>query len=359
SGFSSGRQSLIEGVLRVIKEAIENLKISIILPQMLANPKIVVKVLAGTNHERAIKLMQNFIRRREIILREKRNPLEDHGMIMIIDYFQSHKDIYSMFQHYFQVLTLKEQKLMRAFEMLLKSAKRHLDKDSNTQIHEERHLLKIYQENQQLKKYIGQYRLKIAQYRNLIRWKVVSKAAQVDNLKKNINTKILENEQLIEHEADKMYRTIRNYEKISVDKQNQIEQDLKITQDEYNQQSKETKLTEKQTREEKNKLLLQLQSMVKRYDATMGEKLIDNLNLEDKLKEAKKELNRFMVIYRQEEKLYNEIVVKREVREEQEKMHKILKYMMNRAARKIQKYWKKWRKELKSKSKRGRGKKIK
>ncbi|XP_062124005.1 golgin subfamily A member 6-like protein 6 [Drosophila sulfurigaster albostrigata] len=349
--FSTARQALIIGVLRVLSDAMEHLKISIILPKMLENPKLVVKVLTGSPHERAIKLVQDFARRREIIIKEQRNPLMDHGMIMIIDYFQSHNDIYKQFQDYFHNLTAKEQKLIRSFEMLLESAKRHLEKDSIAHIQEERRLLKIYQENKRLKKDIARNRVKIALFNKTKRWKVMTKAVYTDKVLNEWNEKKIENEQFLENEADKINRKIRNFEKASVDNQNQIEQELNVTKIEFKKQDKESKITEKRTREEKNKLLLQLQSVVRKYDTTMAEKIIENLDLEDKLEKAKKELNNFMITYRAEEKIYNEIVVKRELREEREKMQKILKYMMNRAARKIQKYWKKWRKELKAKSK--------
>lgn len=83
----------------------------------------------------------------------------------------------------------------------------------------------------------------------------------------------------------------------------------------------------------------------------MIEKFAENLELTDKLNEAQKKLDEYKVTYRKEQRIYNEIVAKREKEEERRKQEMIIRYMMNRAARKIQKYWRAWRKSLKKKNK--------
>ncbi|KAH8359510.1 hypothetical protein KR093_007356, partial [Drosophila rubida] len=354
--FGSSREALIDLVERVIEDAIQHLKISLKLPKIIQNPKLAARLLAGSGHDQAIELVKNFHRRRDIILKEERNPLMDHGMIMLIDYFQSHRDIYKRFKGYFDTLSSKEMKLLSAFEMLLESAKRHLNRTAHVHIREERRLTKIYQENKKLKKNIKTFRLRLSQLRSSMRFKLLTQGAHYDSLMQEWRQQKLETERIIEIETEKIQRGLRVQEKLCLENENQIEQQVNVAQNQYNALIKETRITEKRTREEKNKLLLQLQSIIKKYDTTISEKIIENLDLEDQLKEAQKKLDKFMVTYRNEEKIYNEVVVKRELREERERREIITSYMMNRAASKIQRYWKKWRKALKAKSKRSRGK---
>jgi len=66
-------------VLDVLAEAIERVKISLILPKLLEHPTHMAQVLNGTKFEKAVHLVESFVRRREFILREKRPPLMDHG----------------------------------------------------------------------------------------------------------------------------------------------------------------------------------------------------------------------------------------------------------------------------------------
>ncbi|XP_034487903.1 dynein regulatory complex protein 10 isoform X3 [Drosophila innubila] len=357
--FSSRRQSLISGVVRVISEAVEHLKTSLILPKMLENPHTLIRVLTGTQFEPAIHLVTDFQRRREIILKDQRRPLMDHGMIRIIDYFQSNTEMYKLLQGYTHHMTDQDQKLLNAFEMLLETAKRHLDRDAKAQIIEERRLFKLYKESKSLKKSIDRFRIKIASYQTTLRWKLAAKAVYIEKIQRDMDENQLKVEQRIENETDKTQRITRNYKKISLEKQNQLEQELDRARTDYNKLTKEHKGFEKRNRDEKNKLLLQLEGVIKKYDTAMSEKITENLELEDKLKDVNLELSEFMIVYQKEEKIYHEIVVKREEREERERKERILRYMMNRAARKIQKYWRKWRKEHKVKAKGKRGKKRK
>lgn len=103
-------------------------------------------------------------------------------------------------------------------------------------------------------------------------------------------------------------------------------------------------------------MLLQLQSMLKKYDTSLGEKMRENLVAEDQYLAAKKVLDDFMVQYRQEERIYKNIVVKREEEERRVQQEKLVIFMMNRAAGKIQKYWRKWKKDQRKRKRQGKGK---
>lgn len=79
-----------------------------------------------------------------------------------------------------------------------------------------------------------------------------------------------------------------------------------------------------------------------KFDTTLQEKMHDNLVLGDRYREAKRELDAFMIIYRKEEAVYNKIVVEFELELARKREMARLSFQMNLAARKIQRYWGKW-----------------
>lgn len=80
--------------------------------------------------------------------------------------------------------------------------------------------------------------------------------------------------------------------------------------------------------------------------------MIENIELTDQHKKAKKELDEYMVGFRKVERVYKTIVVKREEEEARRRQQRIIIFAMNRAATKIQKYWRKWKKHMRKKNRR-------
>jgi len=68
--FANVRMVQIGCVLDVLAEAIERVKISLILPKLLEHPTHMAQILNGTKFEKAVHLVESFVRRREFILRE-------------------------------------------------------------------------------------------------------------------------------------------------------------------------------------------------------------------------------------------------------------------------------------------------
>lgn len=102
----------------------------------------------------------------------------------------------------------------------------------------------------------------------------------------------------------------------------------------------------------RNKLILQLQAIIKKYDHSIGEKMIENMELAEEHKKAKKALDEYMIGFLKVERVYKQIVVKREEEEARHRQHRVLLFAMNRAAIKIQKYWRKWKKHMRKKNRR-------
>ncbi|TDG45855.1 hypothetical protein AWZ03_007710 [Drosophila navojoa] len=335
-----------------MREAFERVKISLILPKLIQDRAMVKNVLTGTQYEPAIKLIEDFLRRRDIILRERRQPLMDHGMIKIIDYFQRNMQIYTLFPKLMNDMSKRESALLVTFAKLLKVAETHLKRDAYEQIAHERHLHMVLKEKQKLWDEIQKFQHVIEKHSIDENARALAKEQYVAKFMEERRLKKLRDDEKIERELEVSRRAMRANAKASRDKQIELADELEKVRYEDAKLTKESKKAEKEAREEKNKYEIQLQSIIKKYDAMMIEKFVENLELTDKLNEAKKKLDEYKVLYRREQRIYNEVVVKREKEEERKKQQMILKYMMNRAARKIQKYWRAWRKSLRKNTKR-------
>ncbi|EDV43190.1 uncharacterized protein Dana_GF16650, isoform A [Drosophila ananassae] len=350
--FATVRVTQIGCVMGVLAEAIERVKISLILPKLLEHSSHVAQVLNGTEFEPAVRLIQSFVRRRHFILREKRPPLMDHGIIQIIDFFQRNCRMYHLFPRYYNHMNENEKKLLKAFELLYDLAKDRLYQTSTDAIHQERQLHAMYKENQVVTEQVEAIRRKIQEQKVALRWRVAAQEAYLKNYEDMMLKKKREKNERIQKEVDRCTRMVRNSKKASLERQAELEGEIENTRKNYEISTKAYQKLEKNLREEKNKLILQLQALIKKYDHTIGEKMIENIELMEESKAAKKELDEFMVGFRKVERVYKEIVVKREEEEAKRRQNRIVLFTMNRAASKIQKYWRKWKKHINKKNKR-------
>lgn len=107
----------------------------------------------------------------------------------------------------------------------------------------------------------------------------------------------------------------------------------------------------------RNKLQLQLQALISKYDQTMLEKYKEEIFLQEEYEKQKREFDHFLIEYKREDDIYEELVRKKE--REARRLHeaKILLFTHTRAAKKIQRWWKKYlraqRKLQKLKDKKG------
>ncbi|XP_030373079.1 dynein regulatory complex protein 9-like [Scaptodrosophila lebanonensis] len=352
--FSATRADRIMLVLRVLKQAVARLKVNLIVPQLLEDPKNLRRVVEGTKYEAVIGLVNDFMRRRDIIVTEQRSPLMDHGMIKIIDFFQRNYELASYFPNFLENLNREELKQLRAYEMLYEVTEEHLWRTPKREIAKERKLYQVYHENEAIKTSISELRAKLHKQKIALRWKMAAKEIFLEKYEHDLALKRWQNNMTIQNEIDKCTRSARSNHKTSVEKLKEIEEELEKARLAYQKSNAHNLQLEKEAREEKNKLLLQLQGLLKKYDNNIGEKMRENLQLQDTYKAAKKELDEFMVYFRQEEAVYKEVVVKREEEERRQHQRRVVNFMMNRAARKIQKYWRKWRKDRRKRMRKGR-----
>ncbi|XP_017100687.2 dynein regulatory complex protein 10 [Drosophila bipectinata] len=350
--FANVRVTQIGCVMGVLAEAIERVKISLILPKLLEHPTHVAKVLNGTEFEPAVRLIRSYVRRRHFILKEKRPPLMDHGIIQIIDFFQRNCGMYHLFPRYYNHLNEEEMKLLKAYEMLYDLTKDRLYQTSTDAILQERQLHAMYKENELVTEQVEAMRRKIQEQKVAVRWRIAAKEAYVKNYEDTLMKKKREKNDRIQMEVDRCTRIVRTSKKASLERQAELEEEIENTRKNYEISTKAYQKLEKNLREEKNKYILQLQALIKKYDNVIGEKMIENIELKEQGKAAKKELDEYMVGFRKLERVYKNIVVKREEEEAKRRQNRVMLFTMNRAASKIQKYWRKWKKHMRKKNKR-------
>ncbi|XP_064537861.1 inner centromere protein A [Drosophila montana] len=336
--FARIRETQIDNVIRLLESSIGRIKISIILPRLASDLDNVEPVLRNTAYEPAINLL-----RRLKGLDAVNTQMFNFEVLQTIDYFQSNYKMYEMFPRYLNNVSAYDKTLLIAFETILDVAKRHLWRTSKAEINMERQLRIMYQEREETRERIEYYKKKLRSKTALLRWRRAAQFLIVEKQEADLASRKWKNNVRIQNEIEKHSQTLSENHKASMQKQIELEEELEKARAEYEKVITNNAEREKDLRAEKNKLLIQLENALHRYDSNVGEKLRENLELEDMYNAAKKELDDFMVHYRKEEAIYNRIVVQYELEEQRKQQQRIMIFMMNRAARKIQAYWQEWR----------------
>ncbi|KAH8398995.1 hypothetical protein KR222_010466 [Zaprionus bogoriensis] len=352
--FERVREVQIENVLNVIKSSIQCIKISLILPKLADDIGRTRKLLRGTLYSPAIRLLSRLYHFDVVI----KNGL-NHEVLKVINYFHTNYNMVNLCPRLVNELSIDDKKLVVACETLNEVAERHLNRSAKSEINLERQLRVMYHQREKFKANTLAYKKKLRSKYIAYRWKQAAKATILDKLETDLASTKWQNSIYIQREIDARSNMIYDSHKETVSKQKDLETELEKTRDNYHNLLAYITGQEKEARNEKNKLLIQLQLMLQKYDKNIAEKIRENLELEDQYKVAKKELDMFMVGYRKEEAVYKQIVVQYEMEEQRKQQQRILVFMMNRAARKIQEYWLKWRRDQRIKAKRANRKKKK
>ncbi|KAH8401036.1 hypothetical protein KR009_002600, partial [Drosophila setifemur] len=345
------RQVRLEGVERMLKMSMERIKIAMIIPKLLENPNQLKKVLKGTRYEEILGPIDNMIHHLGTQTGRSKLP-HDHTTMRIVDFFLVNHRIHRFFPHLMRQLEERDRQLLAAFHFLLESAHMHLHRSSRSEITKERKLHAIYHQNADIQKKIEELKASLAFQKVIGKWKTAAKGIYLMKVEEDLANKKWQNNVAIQNEIEKCNRTMRIYHKGSLERQRELEEELNSAREAFAKMTKKNLHEEQELRSEKNKLLLQLQSLLKKYDTSLGEKMRENLVMEDQYLAAKKVLDEFMVQFRAEERIYKAIVVKREEEEHRQQQQRLVIFMMNRAAAKIQKYWRNWKKELRKRNRR-------
>ena len=96
---------------------------------------------------------------------------------------------------------------------------------------------------------------------------------------------------------------------------------------------------------------MQLKALIDKYDTSLLEKYKEELMLQDELEKSKKDLDELLLVFKKEEAIYEEVVMKRLREDKRIHDEKVLYFTQTRAAIKIQRWWKKCLKAIRKKQK--------
>lgn len=188
------RNTQIKCVLNILQKAIERFKISLMLPKLLENPDILKRGLIGTQYESAIALVDNYINRRDAVVKMQIPPLSDHGMIKIIDYFQLNYEISYLFPNLLDEISTKEKDWLKTFENLCNICKLHVLRGAKRYINTEQRIYKLYQENEAVKENIKDLLTQFAKKTARQRWQRTFRAFYLKRCQQEFDDKKEENE---------------------------------------------------------------------------------------------------------------------------------------------------------------------
>ncbi|KAM7342084.1 uncharacterized protein ACRADG_009625 [Cochliomyia hominivorax] len=353
--MSHERQSQLNSIMRILSESLDKLRISLILSKMFQNPICVRQRLRGTNYVICLQMMLECTKELQSDTNEKSHVLS-YYLMQIMDFFNENIRIIEYFKDWLDNLSSDDEALIQAFQLLLKITDERLQRSAISELNKEKKIHEIYHENESIKKNI-----KVTQ--NLLKsqcikhkWKLAAKEGIIQKYEKDLATCKYENNIKIKQEIIRSSRAIKQIYGSSLIKRKELQVELERVKENYENLLKENLKQEKSARDEKNKLILELQNLIRNFDQTMGDKIKENLYLQEEYARQKLAFDEFLIVYKNGETEYEHILKAKEEEEKRQQEQKILLFMMNRSARAIQKHWRKFRRAQKKAAKRGKGK---
>ncbi|TMW51210.1 hypothetical protein DOY81_003687 [Sarcophaga bullata] len=340
----------IKNVLTVIETAIDKLKISLILPMIFENPKVLHRYLENTKYKDCLKLVDAYRQKRS---REslKDPDCKDYELLQVIEYFQENAKILDFMPNWLDDIEFTEKKMIKAFQDVTKLAKKRFSRPATADLAKEKRLHEVYLLNEKVLHEINEAEHRVKNKRLNRLWKYAAKSGVIKNLEDEFAFRQFDNNVFVNNEIMKSNQEIRKMHFSYVNKNREVEEELEKTRLAYEKKLRLDLLLEKSGYDDKNKLQLQLKALVDKYDNSLLEKYKEELMLQDEYEKSKKELDELLEVFKKEEAIYEEVVMKR-LREDKRKQDaKVLHFTQMRAAIKIQRWWKKCLKAIKKRQK--------
>uniref|UniRef100_A0A1A9W0V3 Dynein regulatory complex protein 10 n=1 Tax=Glossina brevipalpis TaxID=37001 RepID=A0A1A9W0V3_9MUSC len=344
--ISAERTIQVNSILTILSESIEKLKISLILPRLLENACILKKVLDKTKYSQCVKLIEDYIDEGQDEKDETPNYL-NYRLIKIIDFFHINTNILELLPNWVNELDHNDTSMLKAFKLLHWITDQRLNKSALEELKKEKKIHELFHENEKFKKNIEEFKHQLKSQKINLRWKLAAKEGVIKSHEQNMALKKALNDQRIKEEMAKTSRSVRQIYTASLGKQRELDEELRLTKMNYERLVNENIKQERNARAEKNKLLLQLEALIKRFDQSIGEKMREKMTLEEEYSKQKKLFDEFMIIFREKEAEYEITVVQKEQEEREQQERKVSFFIMNRAARIIQRHFRKYRKAKK------------
>ncbi|XP_067633450.1 dynein regulatory complex protein 10-like [Eurosta solidaginis] len=344
--MSAERAAQIGSVMRIVNESIEKLKISLVIPRILENPLTVRRYLKGTKYEVCWHQIHSYLSTKKTSV-QNFNPEDSMELLKLIDMFHENYNMLNVLPNWLDELIEDDKSLLHAFSLLQSIAQERLGKSALAELLREKKMHQIFHDNEQMKKNITDFQNKLHNQKINLKWKLAAKDGIVKKYEADLALKKWDNNVRIREELVKSSRRIHHIHLSSVQKQKDLEEELEKTKAAYEKMLKQNLAHEKEVRDEKNKLLLQLQALIKKFDTNIGEKITENVYLQEEYDEQKKQFDEFLIEYQREEDEYEAIVKTKEEEDRRKHEERVMLFMMTRAAKIIQRAWRRYRRTKK------------
>ncbi|KAM7348234.1 uncharacterized protein ACRADG_007650 [Cochliomyia hominivorax] len=331
----------ISNVLSVVKGAIDKLKISLILPKIIENPRTLKEFLTGTEYENCLQLVHEYRNKWKTESSEEPNP-NDYSHIQLIDYFHENSNILNKLPNWLDDIDSTEKTLLKLFEDIYQLAQDRFYRSALSDLAKEKRLHEVYLTNEQVKKDIQETIHRIQNKKLNRLWKTAAKSGVIKKLEDELAFHQYESSLIIRKEFSKSQREIKMINNNSLSKQHELGEELNKARLNYEQKLKKDLIQERHVRDERNKLQLQLQALITKYDQTLFDKYKEEILLQEQYEKEKQELDLLLIEYEKEDAIYDKLV-RTKVREA-ERLHqaKILLFTQTHAVKIIQRYWRKY-----------------
>ncbi|XP_017473918.1 PREDICTED: structural maintenance of chromosomes protein 1A-like [Rhagoletis zephyria] len=336
--LSAERAAQAESIMRIVNESIEKLQISLVIPRILENPFTVRRHL---KNEECWHVIQSYL------TMKKHKPEENLQLLQLIDMFHENREMLNTLPNWLDELSEEDKSLLNAFTLLQNIVAERLSKSAMAELAKEKKIHQIYHDNEQMKKNILELQAKLHNQKMNLRWKLAAKDGIIKKYEADLAFKKWDNNVRIREELVKSSRRIHNIHAASVIKQKELEEELEKTKTTYGKILKQNLAHEKEVRDEKNKLLLQLQALVKKFDQNIGEKIKEKVYLQEEFDEQKRQFDEFLIEYQREEAEYEAIVKTKEEEDRRRHEERVMLFMMTRAAKIVQRAYRRYRRNKK------------
>lgn len=137
-------------------------------------------------------------------------------------------------------------------------------------------------------------------------------------------------------------------------KQRDLEEERIKAQEHYEKTLNTALRNEKDGQAERNKLQLQLQALILKYDQTMAEKVREEIELQETYDDLRSKMDEFLIEYNREEAIYYELVVKKEEERQRQLEARVAAFKLVRAVKLIQGWYRRFQSKKRA-AERGRG----
>ncbi|KAL5277732.1 hypothetical protein ACFFRR_002761 [Megaselia abdita] len=359
----SQHQAYILRVLRVLKTGIKKLTIALIIPVIVEHPECLKLCVSPEEFSEFIEICTKYFPpncENTIVDYEK---IIDLRIIEVIEMLHSNEAFKAHIPKYIEKLPDEDKELLASFGDLSTIAGIRLSTSASSEINREKVIHVFYLSNEEVKEKIKRTKTDMLVKRIVLKWKTLAKNALLDEYDETLKAKKWENAMITKKEMDKTTERMEEMCNTSAVKQGYLLEEYRNAKSNYEVAARKNIDNERKTRAIKNRNLIQLQTLIHKYDTDIINKIKESDGLSEEIKKKREEIKEFNVEFEKIEEEYLDLVHKKYMEEKIAFENKLYLFMANRAARIIQKYWKifwkKKQKELKSKGKDKKGKKKK